>query len=914
MSFVLKLLSIILFINFSRSFVLLNKTRYSNDFFFDKESAIVESQIYFILHQISPNSDISNFLFKILYYMLYFFDKTKMIKSWDLFTRKSFLKCGNHIFQEYMNKSYTEFYTYIESSGKGMNDFGNEHYCITGTYNENKTNYYLLYAYLENADQMTNYEDKILINFLDQRCFYLGVCIPKQCGEFLYEFLEEKQILDFMYTYLSLNNFSLNIIPNYEDNDDYKDKDKEQRILGDFINYSFYALILFKLFFSFIRSFSIFKDYEANYLNNENNDNLNNKAPIDTYFQFIYGKSVKEEDNLYNPFHDYEKNYPFHLRLIKSLDLIDNIKLIFTISNKYYNSCCIKKINFLKIIALIMSISLKLMISQVEIPSKSFLVNNFYTYGLFFIIKICIFSSVFWIILDAMTAGFKLMSFLKKKIRISKDNELSFGSFAQFCLLLIPKIFLFIICFFVFHIYSNKIIYSLTDQYHRGPFMVYNYTNYDSQYSLRNNGSFGHMLKSIVPIYINYIDYFIEDDPNSNKTIKYYGNGALNPSNATNHTFYNYYLFRYKIPSPFLTNTELFINIYLNEFVLFFLMLIVAYISYRIKSKVFDYSILIINLILYIIPALNLTKYIIDKEEKYTLLYILGQNFSEKYTHYFINFYYFGFMIGVMLFYHNEFNYKKIYKRNTSSINIINSYSSHNSNEDTVSSFEDNSNISSLPFSFCNDWIIILDNCHRRIKCVVFFVSLGFIILISSSFNLIQRFYNLNENEQKEYQEKGIDDDLIIKVPNIGENSLIRFIFLYEKNLCGIFFFICLMMFIVLPSESFINKFCNLNCFTFFDRISFSSFCTFNFFVYAAFCVFYLDFKLMITSIILNSIGIFLLLLIINIAIVCIFELPIRMIIKSYMNKNLINEFKTNSNFNSAGLYSQSRQSTINYK
>jgi hypothetical protein len=274
-------------------------------------------------------------------------------------------------------------------------------------------------------------------------------------------------------------------------------------------------------------------------------------------------------------------------------------------------------------------------------------------------------------------------------------------------------------------------------------------------------------------------------------------------------------------------------------------------------------------------------------------------------------------MIGVMLFYHNEFNYKKIHKRNTSSINIINSYSSHNSNEDTVSSFEDNSNISSLPFSFCNNWIIILDNCHWLIKYVVFFVSLCFIILISSSFNLIQAFYNLNENEQKEYQEKGIDDDLIIKVPNIGENSLIRFIFLYEKNLCGIFFFIFLMMFIVLPSEkfiNFINKFCNLNCFTFFDRISFSSFCTFNFFVYAAFCVFYLDFKLMITSIILNSIGIFLLLLIINIAIVCIFELPIRMIIKSYMNKNLVNEFKTNTNFNSAGLLSQSRQSTINYK
>ena len=53
----------------------------------------------------------------------------------------------------------------------------------------------------------------------------------------------------------------------------------------------------------------------------------------------------------------------------------------------------------------------------------------------------------------------------------------------------------------------------------------------------------------------------------------------------------------------------------------------------------------IINFILYILPAFEaLNPFRGNIEEKnYTLKYVLGQNYSEKYTHYFINFFFLDF-------------------------------------------------------------------------------------------------------------------------------------------------------------------------------------------------------------------------------------------------------------------------------
>ena len=62
--------------------------------------------------------------------------------------------------------------------------------------------------------------------------------------------------------------------------------------------------------------------------------------------------------------------------------------------------------------------------------------------------------------------------------------------------------------------------------------------------------------------------------------------------------------------------------------------------------------------------------------------------------------------------------------------------------------------------------------------------------------------------------------------------------------------------------------------------------------VYAEFCIFYVEFKINYINVLINSLGIFILSIVINIIIVCIFELPIRMYIKTQMNKNTENDFK----------------------
>ena len=375
-----------------------------------------------------------------------------------------------------------------------------------------------------------------------------------------------------------------------------------------------------------------------------------------------------------------------------------------------------------------------------------------------------------------------------------------------------------------------------------------------------------------MPIWLNYLDYFKDIDLNKNKNITMNGSDDINPNSAPNYTYYEFDRTGFKIPSPFLSNTELFINIYFNELVLFLLMFIITYISYKIRNKIFDYIILAINIFLYIIPIFNWTKYHFCKSENifengvykeqkcdtYNINFVLGQNFSEKYTHYFINFYYFGFIIGVMIFYYNENVYSKY-----NCINIIN----NSRNASQSSGFDSNSNnklLKELSFSFCNDFIMAINRLKFWIKRTIFWICFIVIVLLSFSFYIIQ-----------------------------SEKGYIKFIFLYEKNICGFFFFIFLLMIIVYPSKTNIIKFSQLNIFILFDRINFSFFCSYSFFVSAAFCVFYVEFKITLINMLLNSLGFFIILILFNTLLVSISELPLRMLIKTEMNRNTDKEFRT---------------------
>ena len=280
-------------------------------------------------------------------------------------------------------------------------------------------------------------------------------------------------------------------------------------------------------------------------------------------------------------------------------------------------------------------------------------------------------------------------------------------------------------------------------------------------------------------------------------------------------------------------------------------MLIITYLSYKLRNKIFDYIILGLNIFLYLIPMLNLNKYN-EKVESYTLRYVLGQNYSEKYTHYFINFFYFGYLIGVMKFYYDENISNKNKKNNTHTQNI------------------------NMPFEFCKKIINSLNKLKPLFKRIILLLSLVFIILISSSFFFKQLLGGKTNNNELKYEMTG--------------NT--HFLFLYEKNLCAIFFFVFLIMFIIYPKDSAIIQLAERNGFIILERISFCFFCSFTYLIYAQFCVFIIYFQTSYMNLFLNTLGMFSIVFTFSLVNTTLFELPLRQLIKSYMNRDLENKFE----------------------
>ena len=970
MSFLFKLFLIISYTYLSSSISLLNQSPNYDNFFFYKNTSLIESYLYNYLHidKILNKFGFSpGFIDKVLKYISDFWIETNIIPT-------------SYIFNTNLTECILELKTIdnltsafcLESTGKHLNDLGNEHYCInkeTLNTSQISTDYFLIQSYFENGESLTNEEDKSFLEFHNQKYFTVGICMPRNCYNITNQLLkEEKTFLDFLYWKLNISNFTVNT--HYKSLEEYQKKYQSGNIITIFL----FIIILIKFLIGLLRTIIITKGYERYYIDkkeerkkkqtislsvidpknekknldikekenekkynindsdsNSSKNNKNNKNNIENekhrkestkslvnkknendikeiYTDYIYGSSAGNDNNLYNPFYDNQDKYSLRIKIIKYLDLFDNLKILITMTNKYYNSCNIKKIYFLKFISMFMTIVLKVILGHIKMPSKNYLVYKFYQSFFFFLIKLCIFSSIFWIILDAVTAGFKLMSYIKKKIGSSQKYDLTFFSLFKFLFLLIPKIILFIICFFLLHIFSKYLTFSLNDEKHIAPFILYDNIIHKYTYSIKDsNENFLRGIKYLFPIYINYLDYFHNISLKS--PIYKEGDNNTNPSGAPNYTYYKFDKTGFALPSPFLTNTDLFINIYLNEFVLFLFMIMITYLSYKLRKKLFDYFILIINIVLYIIPLFNLTKYKFgeydkndtkcEKCERYNLPFVLGQYFSEKYTHYFINFYYFGFIIGVMMFYYNEninskfHNPKRIniYKSNNSS------QSSNTSYEGLLTSNESQNNIllDLLPFSFCNDFIMILHNLKFWLKRTILFICLFFIFLVSCSFYIIQETLKYNNKEE------GVRPEITI-FPICVNNPIIKFIFLYEKNVFGFFFFIALLMFIVYPPNNNLVKFSQLSFFILFDRINFSFFCTYSYIVYTAYCVFYLDFRITYINLFMNSLGLFILSTVINVFIVCTFELPFRMIIKSQMNKNVGNEFRMS--FTAGGLIS----------
>ena len=753
---------------------------------------------------------------------------------------------------------------YIKGSGKSLNDFGNEYIC---DYKVRRNVSYLTLHFFLGTNNYTSDKEE----FFGQDYFYIGLCLPRKCMNATQYLIQNLKVLNICHE-VGLSNFKL-----YTNEEVINLSDRLSNFYSVFI-LIYILLIGLKFLVGIWRVIFLNKGYEG-YLQSEleekeiqrintmmstssfntinevknisdntqdektperaNRTRSSEKIAIDyssSYNSDINESIISEDENLYNPFEDKVKNFPLLMKILKWLDLFDNIKVLSTNSNKYYNSKNIKGLYIIRFFLMLMFIIHQMMYTQIYLPTKNFYNVEFYSHNAFILVKFCINASIFWITLDAVFFGYKLMSYLKKEIKLSRNFEISYLTFLKFLLLILPKFFLFLFAFILLHLYSNRLTFELCKINNVfSNYLYYNDTIQQMSYSLRNNNNPSDFFKHFIPFRLNYID-FIE-----NITI------VRNDKPKPNEDFITD-VSRYEIPSPFLTNTDLFVNICFNEFYLIILILIITYISYKIKNQIFDYAVLIINAILYILPAItSLNPYKGNIEDKhYTLIYVLGQNYSEKYTHYFINFFYFGFLLGVMKFYleHNRYNMKK--KKNI----FTQIY---------------------LPFQFCQKLITFVKGINICIKRTILLCCLFFLLLISSSFNLA-------EGNKFSY-----DKDMDF----VNLKGIVKFLFFYEKNLSGIFFFLFLLIYICIPKHSKLMQIAESTTFIIMERISFSFLISFSYLIYAQFCVFIISIQMSYSNLFFNAVGMFFIAFIFSLLNTALLELPIRQLIKHYMNRNI---------------------------
>ena len=753
---------------------------------------------------------------------------------------------------------------YIKGSGKSLNDFGNEYIC---DYKVRRNVSYLTLHFFLGTNNYTSDKEE----FFGQDYFYIGLCLPRKCMNATQYLIQNLKVLNICHE-VGLSNFKL-----YTNEEVINLSDRLSNFYSVFI-LIYILLIGLKFLVGIWRVIFLNKGYEGylqseleekeiqrintmmstssfntiNEVKNISDNTQDEKTPersnrtrsfekiaIDyssSYNSDINESIISEDENLYNPFEDKVKNFPLLMKILKWLDLFDNIKVLSTNSNKYYNSKNIKGLYIIRFFLMLMFIIHQMMYTQIYLPTKNFYNVEFYSHNAFILVKFCINASIFWITLDAVFFGYKLMSYLKKEIKLSRNFEISYLTFLKFLLLILPKFFLFLFAFILLHLYSNRLTFELCKINNVfSNYLYYNDTIQQMSYSLRNNNNPSDFFKHFIPFRLNYID-FIE-----NITI------VRNDKPKPNEDFITD-VSRYEIPSPFLTNTDLFVNICFNEFYLIILILIITYISYKIKNQIFDYAVLIINAILYILPAItSLNPYKGNIEDKhYTLIYVLGQNYSEKYTHYFINFFYFGFLLGVMKFYleHNRYNMKK--KKNI----FTQIY---------------------LPFQFCQKLITFVKGINICIKRTILLCCLFFLLLISSSFNLA-------EGNKFSY-----DKDMDF----VNLKGIVKFLFFYEKNLSGIFFFLFLLIYICIPKHSKLMQIAESTTFIIMERISFSFLISFSYLIYAQFCVFIISIQMSYSNLFFNAVGMFFIAFIFSLLNTALLELPIRQLIKHYMNRNI---------------------------
>lgn len=699
----------------------------------------------------------------------------------------------------YLNSSDTNntiLFDLINNSGKGLSDIGLEQEC------ENNGLYYLFLQVKVNLERyLSGTEFYYLYRFLDQNSFFVGLCLPKQCINFYTRFFNRKQNSKF-FKYLNetigiekVTNFSI-----------FESKINQTFIIMYAIIISYIILKVLISIFGFI----MFKICEEQETIKDEMDETTSSNAINEHLHtetFIFPRTKKQSLTK-------RKNYSemrlFFWKIYKFIGFKSNLKYLTSIKNKYYDDTDIEYISFFRLYLLFWFIFNHNIYALIKIPHKDLNNYNFFRSIWFTFIKFSAFSIECWIMLDGLIVSYKLMSYLKKhgdKIHMNKEDTFGMKIFLKFYIISVSKMILFFFCFFVLHIYLGEFTGMIKDT----PILQYFITKINNRKVCHKNP-----FSVFIPFYIQYC-------PHKTETLIGY------------------------------RNCYRFVNILMNEFYCFTFIIILFYLAYLFKSKLFDYTLSGVFLVNLLLSYLSYSGEIggIHKIHKpspnyFTFSNILGDLKGYTYTHLFINTYMIGVFTGLVYFYYND---------------IISS--------NPISTEEERY----TPFKFTFIIMKFFDRSGKFLKKIYFVISIIGQVLISMSYYFyIKLFSRIGDAGQA----GGVSNNFEIEI-----NDIIKFLLIYEKKIFLFFFVLMILSLLLYPKVTSMKHFVQSTLFIPFSRINFACLCILDTCVYLFYSAFNLEIFLNLQNLFLITIGLTVYISVLGTLLWILFELPFRIIYKN---------------------------------
>lgn len=670
-------------------------------------------------------------------------------------------------------------YEIIEYTGKNFNDIGSRDNCV----DKNLSYFYLKFQVNEEFENTSSYHD--IQSFNNKTSFFIGFCLLQSCDKFYSDFLN-KTINAPFFEYLRINTGITNIerIGVTNNNGETNVVDYEYNCFTLYFSLSIiiFTLLILKNLITLcgIIYFSYFAEDNIKDDFEDGYDDSESLTKDDLSENMVVLPAGQRRQTFEN-----EKKGGIYF-YFKYFSIRKDIIRLCTVKNKYFDDTDLVVLNGIKTILIFLMILNMNFYYLSIIPNRFSGSYRFYESFLLSIVKYSAFSYDCYICLNAFQFIFKLMSYIK----IHKSTDLKI--FLNFYLNSISRVILFYLIFFYFY-YCAKDIAKTT-----GGELYYKYL-YD--FNIKDMNCILSPYTIFIPFYHQYV---------------------CHTKNTKSDTCFLYF------------------KMFITEFYCMTFMTLIIYLAFRIKSKVFDNTFIILNLLSGFVSFLSSRDFLFHQIVRYDINIFLGETYGLSKPHIMIFTYFIGLMTGLSYYYYCD---------------IV---------RDDPNKLEKNY----IPFKICYDYMTHIDQISKCTYFVLVLISSIIQIGLSLSFSI---FLYTSQS--------------VIHKLNIEMNFYSKLLFIYEKRVFLIGFMTMISLLLQYNKSDTLLKIFSGKFYVFFSRIGFCIICITESVIYLFYSVYNIQIYINYTNLLFNTFGLCIIMIPISFYFVILFELPFRVAIKKIIKK-----------------------------